>query len=69
MIDSYASVNGGITLGLSVMRAHYSKREKIVPIFLEWDDVRLRLVERNTTLTDLGSRVATSRLGIPWTQD
>ncbi len=69
LMNSYASVNDGDTLGLSVMCVHGEEREKIIPIFLDWDDVRLKLVARNTTLSNLGSRVAASRLGVPWKPD
>lgn len=69
LIDGYASVNDGHTLGLSIMRVDGNEQEKVIPVFLEWDDVRLKLVERNTTLVNLSSRVAASRLGIPWRPD
>jgi hypothetical protein len=69
LIESYASVNDGGTLGLSVMRVQGNKREKVTPVFLQWDDVRLGLITRNTTLSNLSSRVATSRLGILWRPD
>jgi hypothetical protein len=67
LIDSYALANDGHTLGLFVMRVHASGLEKVTPVILEWDDVRMKLAARNTRLSNLGSRVAASRLvGIPW---
>jgi hypothetical protein len=69
LIQIYASVNEGETLGLSVMDISGNERKKVTPVFLDWDDVRLKLVVRNTTLTKLGSRVAASHLDIPWRPD
>jgi hypothetical protein len=69
LIQIYASVNEGETLGLSVIDISGNERKKVTPVFLEWDDVRLKLVARNTTLTKLGTRVAASRLDIPWKPD
>lgn len=69
LVQIYASVNEGETLGLSVIDISGNERKKVTPVFLDWDDVRLKLVARNTTLTKLGSRVAASRLDIPWKPD
>jgi len=68
-LSKSASVNEGETLGLSVMDISGNERKKVTPVFLDWDDVRLKLVVRNTTLTKLGSRVAASHLDIPWRPD
>lgn len=65
LIDSYAPVNNGRTLGLSVMRVDGDEREPLLPIFLDWDDLRMKLLARNSTLGNLGRRVATGRLGSP----
>ena len=69
LIQIYASANEGETLGLSVIDISGNERKKVTPVFLDWDDVRLKLVVRNTTLTKLGSRVAASHLDIPWRPD
>lgn len=69
LLEVYASANEGKTLGLSVINVSGNTRKKVTPIFLDWDDVRLKLATRNTTLANLGSRVAASRLGIPWRPD
>lgn len=65
LIDTYASFNNGGTLGLSVMQIDGEERKPLLPIFLNWDDVRLKLKARNSTLRNLGRRVATGHLGLP----
>ncbi len=65
LIDIYAALNNGRTLGLSVVQIDGEERKPILPIFLNWDDVRLKLRTRNSTLRNLGRRVATGHLGLP----
>lgn len=66
LMDTYSSANEGHTLGLTVMRVHASGLEKVTPVSLEWDDVRFKLAQRNTRLSNLSRRVAASRIvGVP----
>ncbi|TXH17121.1 MAG: hypothetical protein E6R00_04990 [Gammaproteobacteria bacterium] len=65
LIDTYAPLNNGRTLGLSVMQVDGEERKPLLPIFLNWDDVRQKLRTRNSTLGNLGRRVATGHLGLP----
>lgn len=65
LIDSYASINNGCARGLSVMYVNGDEREQVLPVLLDWDDLRMKLVARNSILGDLGRRVATGRLGAP----
>lgn len=62
-IDAYAKENNGLTLGLGAIEAHDDELSDIesVPIFLDWDDVRLQLIQRNSGLRGLASRVVVSR--------
>jgi hypothetical protein len=63
LINSYAAANNGQTLGLAAYKVEGNERTDRVPIFLEWDDVRLQLLNRNSTLGNLSKRVVTGRTG------
>lgn len=62
-IQKYASKNDGVTVGLAAIRTDEDGRKFVdtVPIMLYWDDVRIKLSKRNSTLGRLASRVVVSR--------
>ena len=62
-IQNYSLRNNGITMALAAIEFDEEENayRETVPVFLEWDDVRLRLVERNSTMVGLSSRVVVSR--------
>ena len=62
-INNYGMNNNGETIALAAFELDEEEKvyRDIVPIFLDWDDVRLILVERNSTLKGLSSRVVVSR--------
>ncbi len=65
LIDTYASQNNDSTLGLSVMQIDGKERKPLLPILLNWDDVRLKLRTRNGSLGNLGRRFATGHRSLP----
>lgn len=65
LIDTYAPRNNGSTLGLSVMQIDGKERKPLLPIFLNWDDVRLKLRTRNGSLGNLSRRFATGHRSLP----
>lgn len=60
-ISTYGAVNGGNTLGLTAYKTNASGEQQTVSLMLDWDDVRKKLVTRNSTLGALGRYVATGR--------
>jgi len=60
-IDQYARANNDQTVGLAAIRTDTSGCVEEVPIFLAWDDVRLKLVARNSTLGALAKRAISGR--------
>lgn len=62
-IQKYAGMNGGVTVGLAAITADESGLAflETTPIMLDWDDVRIKLSKRNSTLGRLASRVVVSR--------
>ncbi|UTW49610.1 hypothetical protein [Bacterioplanoides sp. SCSIO 12839] len=63
-ISKYSAVNNGDCIGLAAQKYQESKPiERLVetvPILLDWDDVRLKLVSKNKRLTNLSKRCVTS---------
>ncbi|MEM5495826.1 hypothetical protein WNY77_00305 [Paraglaciecola mesophila] len=63
-ISKYSTANNGKALGLAAQK--YEESEPIdtlietVPLLLDWDDVRLKLVSKNQKLTNLSKRYVTS---------
>lgn len=53
-IDGYvAFINGGSALGLAAMSIQDDQQVEAVPIFLDWDEVRLKLQRRNAQMHHL----------------
>ncbi len=61
-ISKYATENRGVTTGLTAFRLNAHKQKESLPLFLDWDDVRLRLVSRNKSMAALGRGVVTGRV-------
>lgn len=66
-ISTYAAMNNGDARYLEACRTDAKEtdaKEQVerIPLFLEWDDVRLKLVTRNTTLTRLADRVVSNEV-------
>jgi hypothetical protein len=61
-IDKYAAANAGAVIGLAAIRraSETAPYEETVSLLLDWDDVRLQLVKRNTTLTGVSKRIVVS---------
>lgn len=64
-IARYAGKNNGVTIGLTAYRTAPSGNKESLPLFLNWDDVRVRLVSRNSGLVALGRQVVTGRAEQP----
>jgi hypothetical protein len=60
-ISAYGDANNAKTLGLAAIRPGPDGEQESVPLFLNWDDVRVKLVSRNSTLTALARHVVTGR--------
>ncbi|MBB4843720.1 hypothetical protein HNP55_002243 [Paucibacter oligotrophus] len=62
-IKAYADINDGVTIGLAAVaiEEHRQEYKETVPLLLEWDDVRLKLEKRNSSLQGLANRVFVSR--------
>lgn len=58
-LSSYAEI--GPTIGLMAFRADSQGRRESVPLLLDWDDVRMKLVTRNSILVALGRHIVTGR--------
>lgn len=59
-LSAYSAVNNGVVIGLAAIRGELGQQEA-VPLLLDWDDVRIKLMTRNSTLTTLGHDFVTSR--------
>lgn len=60
-ISRYELFSKASSLGLAACPHKASAQDPVVPIFLNWDDVRLRLSLRNSSFTNLSLRYVTSR--------
>lgn len=62
-ISQYREINNGEIVGLAAIEADDGELNYVnsYPIILEWDDVRLKLCNRNSLLRGLTSRVVVSR--------
>lgn len=59
--NEYSKVYAEKLLGLCVQITEGSMVVEMVPLFLAWDDVRLKLQKRNRSLTNLKKRYATGK--------
>ncbi|WP_157670597.1 hypothetical protein [Chitinibacter sp. GC72] len=57
----YAEQNNGSVVGLTAFNTSPEGIQETIPILLDWDDVRLKLVARNSRMTSLGRHVVTGR--------
>lgn len=60
----YASVHNGSLVGLSACKLSYKKLVCNIPLLLDWDDIRLKLQNRNSKLINLRKRYVTSSIKI-----
>ena len=60
-ITRYANENDGATIGLTAYRINSLGKQETLPLFLNWDDVREKLVLRNSGLVGLGRHFVTGR--------
>lgn len=62
-VRAYAAVNDGVTVGLAAIESQDDKPIYVetIPLLLDWDDVRIRLSKRNSTLGGLAARAVVSR--------
>jgi len=58
----YAAVHNESLVGLSACKWSNGKQVSAISLLLDWDDVRVRLQKRNTKLTNLKKRYATSKI-------
>jgi len=61
LIDRYAGLHPGKPIGLAAHRVGENGDEEFVPLLLDWDDIRLYLIERNETLPNLSKRTVSGR--------
>jgi hypothetical protein len=59
--SEYAKKAGGSTSGLTAFRTDSQGKSELVPLLLEWDDVRIKLIARNSGMVALGRHVVTGR--------
>jgi hypothetical protein len=60
-LSNYAKASDGSTIGLTAFRTGHQGQQESVPLLLDWDDVRVKLVSRNSGLVALGRHVVTGR--------
>ncbi|WP_300177840.1 hypothetical protein [Rhodoferax sp.] len=60
-LSEYSKENNGSTIGLAAYRTDSHGRKVSVPLMLDWDDVRIKLIARNSDMVALGRHVVTGR--------
>ena len=60
-IARYACESNGATIGLTAFRIDANGMKESMPLLLDWDDVRVKLVARNSGLVALSRHVVTGR--------
>jgi hypothetical protein len=60
-IAEYEKFAGSCSISLAAFRHPTSDEPSVVPVFLDWDDVRKKLASRNGSLVNLSLRYVTSR--------
>lgn len=58
----YSDVFDGSLVGLSAIKRSSEGRDSEIPLLLEWDDIRVKLAERNKKIINLGKRYVTGRV-------
>ena len=61
-IELYSQASSGETIGLNAISNDGVEDTTFFPLFLDWDDVRLQLIDRNTTAVNLSRRFVSSRI-------
>lgn len=59
-IDKYVQFSGSSAIGLTAFTTSVRDPLTAFPVFLEWDEVRIKLSQRNHSLTNLSKSVITS---------
>ncbi len=60
-LSEYSNENNGSTIGLMAFRTDSQGRKESVPLLLDWDDVRIKLIARNSGMVTLGRHIVTGR--------
>lgn len=60
-LSNYAKASNDSTIGLTAFRTGQQGQQESVPLLLDWDDARVKLVSRNSGLVALGRHVVTGR--------
>lgn len=60
-LSEYSKENNGSVIGLTAFRTDHQGRKESVPLLLDWDDVRIKLIARNSGMVALGRHVVTGR--------
>jgi len=61
-ISMYAEQSNDSPIGLTAFRTNAEGQEERVPLFLDGDDVRLKLISRNSSMMELGRIFVTGRI-------
>jgi hypothetical protein len=61
-ISHYLVIHSGSPVGLAAIAVEEQKYVEAVPLLLDWDDVRLRLQEKNPELRNLTKRYVSSQI-------
>lgn len=59
-IDGYVAFSGASPIGLEAQAISDKSRLERVPVFLDWDDVRMKLANRNSSMRNLSIRTVVS---------
>lgn len=61
-IGQYLVIHDGSAVGLAAIAAEEGRYAETVPLLVDWDDVRLRLSEKNAELKNLTKRYVSSQI-------
>ena len=61
-LSAYAKESNGSIIGLAAFITDSQGRKESVPLLLDWDDVRIKLIARNSCMVALGRHVVTGRV-------
>lgn len=60
-LSEYSKESNASIIGLTAFRTDSQGRKESVPLLLDWDDVRIKLIARNSCMVALGRHVVTGR--------
>lgn len=60
-LSEYSKEINGSIIGITAFRTDSQGRKDSVPLLLDWDDVRIKLIARNSGMVALGRHVVTGR--------